>query len=261
MYSMTLMSFDSRDYQLTTSSSPSKEALFEIHRMIIEKFSAFQLNPSRPEDLLSEKEFPTPMDRWALVKNMVTYFELLRTLPEEDQKQISSFFQVPEGGGEQGGHASAGIPVFAPKAVSKEYFLGPAEMTFVEALREQLKQKGHQKESSYEVIALFFGLPHSLNTFMPVNVMISESKSSSTSSSSDQDDKKEVKAMIEIYGHNTPFPTDRNQQQKQLYSRFELLKVHFYSHYYPEIPFFRLRLSDIAEKPKDVVSLLLAQLR
>jgi hypothetical protein len=251
MYSLTLMSFDSRDYQLATY-SPSKEALFEIHRMVIEKFSSFQLNPSRPEEVLSEEDFPTPMDRWALVKNMVTYFEFLRTLPEEDQKQISFFFKVQEGGHE--GSAS-GIPVFAPTAMSKDYYLGPADVIFVEALREQLQEKGNQ-ESSYEVTPLFFGLPHSLSTFMPVNVVISERKSSSSS----EDEMKEVKAMIEIYGHNTPFPTDRNQQKKQLYTRFELLKVHFYSHYYPEIPFFRLRLSDIEEKPKEVVSLLLEQL-
>jgi hypothetical protein len=263
MYSMILISFDSLHYTQKSSESRSRKALLDIHHMIINKFVGLKINPNNATDHPQLKR-KFPFVQRTTMKKMVHYFEFLKTVSDPTEwislskpDQFSEFV----------------IPTFTN--VQSHYSLMEIERNFTVILKEELQKMTLSvppdlsnasttlnmttdivsSPFDYQIHPLHFALPNGLNSFMPIDVMISRNTSSADNSSGTIQN--EEKALIEIY----EFDDDKTMSGGEQFSRSELLKIYFYSHYYPQIPFFRLRLSDIQERPQEIASLLLKQIR
>jgi hypothetical protein len=261
MYSVLLISFDSRLYHDSSSPSAAVATLQEIHQLIIKRYSEFQIDPSHPLDhpFLATKG---KKDQETIMQSFVAYFEFLRTLSGQEWSASSLMPQQTTSPASQ----EQEFPTLVYESSWKDSQLSNLKTTFSESLKGQLQTEkivdemdasGSPSSSSpvanqYEVAESYYGLPNGLNQIMPVDIMVAS-----------KENNKVPKAFLEVYEQRNKFERSAKQRisegEEIVVNRFDKLKIYFYNFYYPGVPFYRLKAADIEKRCADVALMCVEQ--
>jgi hypothetical protein len=263
MFALTLLTFDCPLYQESLSSAPENspvKTLFHLHKLLIDKMKGFNVTDN---DLMAHPllQMKSSVERINVCTHIHDYFEFIKTLPDEWIEQLFPIHSSTESSSSSS--SSSGVVRSArdliPSYPNVRYTLRQVNLTRIETefgteLQNQLKDLPFVVESIQS--------PAIHNSF-PIDFQISEKKKILQGQEKDEigegkEEKKELKALIEIYSRNL-YDDNNLDGEFEFFRRHELLKTYFYSHYLPDIPFYRLRESDIVNDKARVARMLLEQ--